>query len=309
MSPRRAHNWVVEFQSHNRGHRNTRICPYNVFSALLHIPCLRFLPVSAYLSSSSSSLFPSLYSASAATALSTDWISPSWSHHLLATHAPDLHTVSLQRSRISRVAIYCVTVFCLFRTYDPISFHPYYSIAVSSGGYYKLPPNCCFSCIPVIRLATMCWKNPSTLPMRGGITHISDLNRSTACTTTLKTSWYLWDGALMSEYPFQLWPVLTILRKVPYHRQPIVIRYRQDPPQVFERCDRHKRPTVGLKGPLRSLLHIIFCQPPSLLLHYLGTLIGGEVPNIQGLTWHHHVTHTIHLYRLLCGVVNLKCCS
>ena len=46
--PQHAHNWVAEFQFHNRGHKNTRLYPYNIFSVLLHIPCLWLLPVTAY---------------------------------------------------------------------------------------------------------------------------------------------------------------------------------------------------------------------------------------------------------------------
>ena len=40
MSPQHAHSWVVEFQFHNRGHRNTRLCPSSVLDVLRHIPCL-----------------------------------------------------------------------------------------------------------------------------------------------------------------------------------------------------------------------------------------------------------------------------
>ena len=62
MSPHRAHSWVAEFQSHNRGHRNTRLFPSNMFNVLCYIPCIKFLPASSYCYSSSpyapSSLFP-----------------------------------------------------------------------------------------------------------------------------------------------------------------------------------------------------------------------------------------------------------
>ena len=121
MFPQCAHNWVVEFQSQNRGHRHTRLYPYNIFSALLHISCLWLLPVAAYLSSPFPSLYPSPSSADAVATLAPASSSPSLSHHLLATHDPDIRTVSLQRSKIGRVAMYCATVFCLFRTYSPIS--------------------------------------------------------------------------------------------------------------------------------------------------------------------------------------------
>ena len=48
MFPQRARSWVVEFQYKNRVYRNTKICPSNLFNVLLYIPCLWFLPVSAY---------------------------------------------------------------------------------------------------------------------------------------------------------------------------------------------------------------------------------------------------------------------
>ena len=53
VSTQHAHIWVVEFQSQNRGHMSTIICPSNVFNALRYIPCLWFIPVTTYRSSSS----------------------------------------------------------------------------------------------------------------------------------------------------------------------------------------------------------------------------------------------------------------
>ena len=176
--------WVVEFQYQNRGHRNTRLYPYNVFSVLLYIPCLWFLPVVACLSSTSSPLSPPLPSA-ADTLFVPAGSSPSCSHHLLATHSPDLRTVSSQRYIIVCVAMYCATIFFLFRTYAPISSNPASSILVPSGGYSQLPSTRCFVCLPVICMATLCWKNPKYLPMWGVITRVSDPNSSTACTTAL----------------------------------------------------------------------------------------------------------------------------
>ena len=128
-----AHNWVVEFKYQKRGYRNTILCTCNVFSVLLHNPCLWFLPISTYLSYYSLLLFPYLYSSATIVALAPDRFSPSCSYHLLATHTPDFHTVNSQRSIISRVKIYCATVFFLFRSYVTISSNPASSIAVSSG--------------------------------------------------------------------------------------------------------------------------------------------------------------------------------
>ena len=88
MSPYRAHNWVVEFQYHNRVHRDTRICPYNVFNVLCYIPCIQFLTFASYQSASSPSL-PSFSSAVTTTiALAPARSVPSFSHHLLETQAP-----------------------------------------------------------------------------------------------------------------------------------------------------------------------------------------------------------------------------
>ena len=152
--PHSAHSWVVDFQSQNRGHRKTRLCPSNIFNALLYIPCLWLLTLATYRSSSSPSL-PLPLSSAASANLAPDSSSPSCSHHILATYSPGLCTVSLQRSKIDGVAMYCATVFCLFGTYAPISSNPTSSIAVSSGGYSQPPSSCRFGCLPIIRLATL----------------------------------------------------------------------------------------------------------------------------------------------------------
>ena len=131
------HNRVVDFQYLNRGHRNNRLCPYNVFSALLCVPFLWFLHVATYLSYSSPSLSPS--SAAVTTAVASTRSNNSFYHHLVVTHAPDLHTVSSKMSIIGCVTIYSATVFYLFRTYAPIYSNPASSIAVSKGGYSQLP--------------------------------------------------------------------------------------------------------------------------------------------------------------------------
>ena len=42
VSTQHAHSCVVEFQSQNRGYRDTRLCLYNFFDTLRYIPCLQF---------------------------------------------------------------------------------------------------------------------------------------------------------------------------------------------------------------------------------------------------------------------------
>ena len=96
LFPQRAHSLAVGIKYQNRGHRNTRLFPSNVFNVLLYTTCLRFLPFTAYRSSSYLSLPPSLSSAAAAIATASS--SPSFYHHILAAHAPCLHIVSSLRS-------------------------------------------------------------------------------------------------------------------------------------------------------------------------------------------------------------------
>ena len=49
VAPYHAHYWVVKFQTHNRCHRETRICPSIVLDKLHYTPCLQILPVVSYL--------------------------------------------------------------------------------------------------------------------------------------------------------------------------------------------------------------------------------------------------------------------
>ena len=116
LSPQHDHNWLVELQSQNRGYRDTRLCPYNVFNSLRYIPCLQLLPVSSYRSASSPCLPSSLSTSVVNISCARDRSRPSCSHHILATYAPRLCTVFSQRSRIGPVAIYCTTAFYLFKT-------------------------------------------------------------------------------------------------------------------------------------------------------------------------------------------------
>ena len=107
--PQHAHIWVVDFQTHNRGHRNTRLCTSNVFNVLLYNPCLWVLPVSVERSSSSPSLTPSPSLSTSYVALALARFILSCYHHLLETHDSGIRTVSLQRSRIGHVSVYCAT--------------------------------------------------------------------------------------------------------------------------------------------------------------------------------------------------------
>ena len=81
--PQLAHSWVVEFQSHNRGHRDTRLCTSRVFNALRYIPYLQFLPVASYPYASSSSHTSPLSAAAADITLPPTRYSPYCYHHLL----------------------------------------------------------------------------------------------------------------------------------------------------------------------------------------------------------------------------------
>ena len=89
MSPQHALSWVADFQPHNRGNSDTRLCPSSVPR---YIPCLQCLPVVFYCTVSSPSLSSSP-SAIAAAALQVDPLlippsprnpCPRFPHHPLA---------------------------------------------------------------------------------------------------------------------------------------------------------------------------------------------------------------------------------
>ena len=126
--------------------------------------------------------------------------------------------------------------------------------------------------------------------MWGVITQISNPNRSTYCTTTLKnTPQDPWSGALPSQYPCHPCISITLFLEVFYHFCTIVIRSRQDLPHVFERGDCCERSILGLKGPLYTLPNILFCQPLYPPLQLLVTLSGGDVLPINGIIGNHNV--------------------
>ena len=111
---------------------------------------------------------------------------PTCYHHLRDTLAPSLRADRSQSSRIGRVAIYCATVFCLFLMYFPVPLKPDSVSASSNGWYYQLPSPCLLICLMVSRRATLCWKLLRAQSILGVSTHVSELNKNTACVTALK---------------------------------------------------------------------------------------------------------------------------
>ena len=63
----------------------------------------------------------------------------SFSYHLFTTNIPGICTVSLQRSRVGRIEMYCASILCLISTHADTSSNPASCIAVSKCGYYQLP--------------------------------------------------------------------------------------------------------------------------------------------------------------------------
>ena len=115
MSPQHANSWVVEFQSQIIGHIDTILYPSNLLNYIRYILCLRFLHVVSYRSVSYTPLSSSPSTPDISRAIAPDRSIPSCSCHLRATHYPGLHAVSSQSSRIGRIAVYCATVFYLFK--------------------------------------------------------------------------------------------------------------------------------------------------------------------------------------------------
>ena len=62
------------------------------------------------------------------------------------------------------------------------------------------------------------------------------------------------------------------------------------PPQIFERGNRLKLSSVGLKEPLCTLPHLLFCHLSELSLRPFGALSGGKMLTIKRLPGHQHVT-------------------
>ena len=105
---------AVVFHTLHRGQRYTRLCQYLVHWATLY-------PLLLSQTRESSVLTPLLYSsspyssASAAVSLTPARSSTACLHHCIPSRAPHFLSAVFHRSRIVRVAIYCVTVLCLRR--------------------------------------------------------------------------------------------------------------------------------------------------------------------------------------------------
>ena len=105
---------------------------------------------------------------------------PVCSHHRLYTHAPGRRVACSHRSRIDRVAMNCVTVFCLQRIDVLIPTIPVSFITPANGGYNQFPFFLRYGCLPVIFLATLDWKLSRAFSIRAVNTHVSDPKRKTA---------------------------------------------------------------------------------------------------------------------------------
>ena len=159
------YNWLVGVQSQNRVYRETRLYPKMIFLLLLCssislVPCYSASSLPRY-----SSPFSSSYASDTALYLSRS--RTSYSHHLFATHLPLICTLSLQRSRIGRIIMYCATVFWLFGTYSSISSNPASCISILSRGYSYLSLNSRRVWILVIFQEILCWDPPRARTMWG----------------------------------------------------------------------------------------------------------------------------------------------
>ena len=87
--------------------------------------------------SASPSIYSSPTSSSNATVTShtSTRSSNSFSRLLFKTHTPKICTLSSQRSRIGRIAMYYVAILYILSTHASTSSNPKYCIPVSKGGY------------------------------------------------------------------------------------------------------------------------------------------------------------------------------
>ena len=98
---------------------------------------------------------------------------PVYSHHRRDTRAPGRQVACLHGSRIGRVAIYFVTIFCLRIIDVRIPTIPASFITPASGGYIQLLSLLCRGCLPVIFLATLDWNLSRAFSIRDVETHVS----------------------------------------------------------------------------------------------------------------------------------------
>ena len=106
-------------------------------------------------------------------------------NHLLATRAPGFRLTSSNSSNIGRVTIYWASVFWRRTTYASTSSSDAAKTASTNGGYSHLPYVLHSGCIPDSQRETLYWKPPRFKLIRGVVTHISEPNNITACTTVL----------------------------------------------------------------------------------------------------------------------------
>ena len=196
---------MVEFQTQNRGYRETSFCPsLFCYISYLNTPCLQLLPFVSSFAASSQSFSSSPSDASAALSLAPLVSIPSWSHHLQKTQAPGLQIDCSHRSIIGRVTIYWAIVFFLLLIYRPIYSKPASPISAASGWYSHPPSPRLLGCLPVVRCATLCWKIPRAQSIWGVSTHVSYPKIDTAWTNALKTK----PDILRSALP---WPRILVI--------------------------------------------------------------------------------------------------
>ena len=107
------------------------------------------------------------------------------SHHRFDGFSPRFLFAARHKPMIGQVIMYCTTMFWKRAIYTSISSSPTFSIAAPMGGYIHDPPHWCLGIMPAIRHTAHWWKPLRAFSSRGVIAHISDPNRSTACTTTI----------------------------------------------------------------------------------------------------------------------------
>ena len=212
------------------GYKFTRLCP-SIMLVRYFVPLPSILSRIHSMGIPSSSPIDSPQSESAA-ANAALFIPPSksilaCSHHRQDTLSPGLRAYRSQRSIIGRVAIYCATVFFLLVMYFPILSKPASTIVSSNGGYSQLKSARLLGCLPLSRLATLCWKLPRSHSILGVSTHVSYPNNNTACVTALKQCPDTFVSALsrinIRDNPP---PTLPFPLKVAYHCRPVIISRR-----------------------------------------------------------------------------------
>ena len=155
-----AHIRTVVLHTLNRVQRGTRLCPYLTNCATLHLLLLPQFMESfvLLLLIYSSILYLSASSAAAAVSLALDKSIPAYYYHRIPTRSPCFLSAASQRSINDRVAIYCATVFCLWKMYVSIGSNPACVLAASADVYSHFPSSLRRGKRPVSRHATWSWK-------------------------------------------------------------------------------------------------------------------------------------------------------